>query len=76
MQRSSNLCKVAFRSIFRAPSQNFKILAIPNVLAHGKSYKYGFVKKCNGHKLCAKSRFDRFFGHRLGISKYWPFLTY
>ncbi|RWV92482.1 hypothetical protein GW17_00045133 [Ensete ventricosum] len=30
--------KVKFRSIFRAPSQKFKILAIPNVLAHGKSY--------------------------------------
>ncbi|RWV86451.1 hypothetical protein GW17_00051651 [Ensete ventricosum] len=21
------------------------------------SYKHGFDKKCNGHKLCAKSRF-------------------
>ncbi|RWV77479.1 hypothetical protein GW17_00061683, partial [Ensete ventricosum] len=61
--------EVEFRSIFRAPSRKFKILAIPNVLAHGKSYKYGFVKKCDGHKLCAKSRakssFDRFFVHRL-----------
>ncbi|RWW56489.1 hypothetical protein BHE74_00036785, partial [Ensete ventricosum] len=38
-------CEVEFRSIFRAPSQKFKILAIPNLLAHGKSYLHGFVKK-------------------------------
>ncbi|RWW56593.1 hypothetical protein BHE74_00036681 [Ensete ventricosum] len=66
--------KVEFRSVFRAPSQNFKILAIPNVLDHGKSYEHGFKKKCDGHKLCPKSRvescFDRFFMYRLGISKY------
>ncbi|RWV94649.1 hypothetical protein BHE74_00003354, partial [Ensete ventricosum] len=65
-----------FRSVFHAPSRNFKILAIPNVLAHGKSYEHGFVKKRDGHKLCAKSRFDRFFVHRLRISKYWPFPSY
>ncbi|RRT37106.1 hypothetical protein B296_00049986 [Ensete ventricosum] len=41
---------------FSCPSQKFKVLAIPNVLAHGKSYEHGFVKKCDGHKLCAKSR--------------------
>ncbi|RWV91685.1 hypothetical protein BHE74_00035723 [Ensete ventricosum] len=35
-----------------------------------------FRDKCNNHKLCAKLRFDRFFGHRLGILKYWPFPTY
>ncbi|RWV77903.1 hypothetical protein GW17_00061212 [Ensete ventricosum] len=39
-----------------------------------------FHKKCDGHKLCAKSRaessFDRFFVHRLGNSKYWPFPMY
>ncbi|RWW50798.1 hypothetical protein BHE74_00042900, partial [Ensete ventricosum] len=46
---------VEFRSIFRAPSRKFKILAIPDVLAHGKSYEHGFVKKRNGHKLCVKS---------------------
>ncbi|RRT60669.1 hypothetical protein B296_00032660 [Ensete ventricosum] len=73
-------CKVSFRSIFRAPSQNFKILVIPNVLAHGKSYKHGFLKKYDGHKLHTKSRekshFDRFFVHRLRISKNWPFPTY
>ncbi|RWW37857.1 hypothetical protein BHE74_00056964, partial [Ensete ventricosum] len=72
-------CNVEFRSIFCAPSQNFKILAIPNVLAHGKSYKHDFAKKCDGHKLCTKShfdRFDRFFMHRLEISKYWPFPMY
>ncbi|RRT37192.1 hypothetical protein B296_00053028, partial [Ensete ventricosum] len=65
-----------FRSIFHVPSQKFKILAIPNVLAHGKSYEHVFVKKYDSHKLCAKSSFDRFFMHRLGISKYWPFPMY
>ncbi|RRT63240.1 hypothetical protein B296_00027325 [Ensete ventricosum] len=43
---------------------------------HEKSYKHGFTKKCNSHKLCAKShtksRFDWFFMHRIEISKYWP----
>ncbi|RWW51768.1 hypothetical protein BHE74_00041860, partial [Ensete ventricosum] len=67
------------RSVFRAPSQKFKILANHNVLAHGKSYKHGFVKKGNGDKLCAKScaksSFDRFFVHHLGNSKYWLFPT-
>ncbi|RWV80482.1 hypothetical protein GW17_00058250 [Ensete ventricosum] len=52
----------------------------PDVPAHGKSYEHGFTKKCDGHKLCAKSRtnssFDRFFMHRLENSKYWPFLKY
>ncbi|RWV77902.1 hypothetical protein GW17_00061210 [Ensete ventricosum] len=44
------------------------------------SYEHGFVKKYDGDKLCAKSRaesiFDRFFVHRLGNSKYWPFPMY
>ncbi|RRT80294.1 hypothetical protein B296_00024000 [Ensete ventricosum] len=53
--------KCNVRSVFRAASQKFKILAIPNVLSHGRSYKHGFVKKCDGHKLCTKSIFDRFF---------------
>ncbi|RWW37239.1 hypothetical protein BHE74_00057681, partial [Ensete ventricosum] len=75
------LCaKVEFRSVFRASSQKFKILAIPNVLAHRKSYEHGLVKKRDGHKLCAMSRADsscdRFFMHCLGNSKYWPFPTY
>ncbi|RRT37190.1 hypothetical protein B296_00053031, partial [Ensete ventricosum] len=74
------LCKVArevkFRSVFRAPSQKFKILAIPNVLTHGKSYEHSFTIKCDGHKLCVKSSFNRFFVHRLRNSKYWPFPTY
>ncbi|RRT59995.1 hypothetical protein B296_00004031 [Ensete ventricosum] len=56
------MSKVEFRSIFRAPHQNFKILTIPNVLAHGKLYEHGFAKKREGHKLCTKlgtkSRFD------------------
>ncbi|RWV93378.1 hypothetical protein BHE74_00017103 [Ensete ventricosum] len=62
--------------IFRALTRNFKILAIPNVFTHGKLYEHGFVKKRNGHKLCGKSSFDRFFVHRLGISKYWSFPIY
>ncbi|RZS19812.1 hypothetical protein BHM03_00052253, partial [Ensete ventricosum] len=72
--------RVEFRSVFRAPSQKLKILAIPDVLAHGKSYEHGFTKKHDGHKLCAKSRvessFDQFSMHRLGNSKYYPFPTY
>ncbi|RWW55916.1 hypothetical protein BHE74_00037399, partial [Ensete ventricosum] len=55
--------------VFRAPSQKFKILAIPNVLARGKSNEQGFAKKRDSHKLCTKSHaessFDRFFVHRL-----------
>ncbi|RWV96363.1 hypothetical protein GW17_00040937, partial [Ensete ventricosum] len=69
-----------FRSVFRAPSQKFKIHAFPNILAHGKSYEHGLMKKHEGHKLCAmlrtKSGFDRFFMHRLGNSKYKPFPSY
>ncbi|RRT39225.1 hypothetical protein B296_00041106, partial [Ensete ventricosum] len=56
---------VKFRSIFCSLSQNFKILAIPNVLARGKSFEHGFMKKCDGYTLYAKSRakssFDQFF---------------
>ncbi|RRT63243.1 hypothetical protein B296_00027323, partial [Ensete ventricosum] len=63
-------------SIFCATSQKFKILAIPKVLAHGKSYEHDFVKKHNGHKLCAKSHFDQFFMHRLRIFKHSPLSTY
>ncbi|RRT31885.1 hypothetical protein B296_00058059, partial [Ensete ventricosum] len=68
---------VEFRSVFCAPSRKFKILGNPNVLAHCKSYEHGLPKKCDGHKLCAKSRaessFNRFFVHHLGNSKYWSF---
>ncbi|RRT35236.1 hypothetical protein B296_00023899 [Ensete ventricosum] len=71
--------RVEFRSVFHALSQKFKIMVIPIFLAHGKSYEHSFVKKCDGHKLCAKSRtelsFDRFFVHRLENSKYWSFPT-
>ncbi|RWW61656.1 hypothetical protein BHE74_00031282 [Ensete ventricosum] len=70
------MCKVEFRSVFHAPSQKFKILDIPNVLTHGKSYEHSFTKKCDGHKLCTKLSFDRFFVHRLRNSKYWTFPTY
>ncbi|RWW31139.1 hypothetical protein GW17_00004249 [Ensete ventricosum] len=45
------LCKVEFRSVIRAPSQKLKILVIPNVLAHGKSYEHNFMKKHDGHTL-------------------------
>ncbi|RZS07098.1 hypothetical protein BHM03_00037857, partial [Ensete ventricosum] len=66
--------EVKFQSIFRAPSRKFKILAIPNVLAHRKSYEHGFTKKHDGHKICTMSRvkssFDRFLVHLLGNSKY------
>ncbi|RWV78449.1 hypothetical protein GW17_00060587, partial [Ensete ventricosum] len=72
--------KVEFRLVFHALSQNFKILAIPNVLAHGKSYEHGFAKKRDGPKLYAKSRakssFVRFFVHLLKILKYMPFPMY
>ncbi|RWW37303.1 hypothetical protein BHE74_00057603, partial [Ensete ventricosum] len=72
--------KVKFQSIFRELSRNFKILVIPDVLAHRKSYEHDFVKKCIGHKLCTKSHtklsFDHFFVYHLRIPKYWPFPTY
>ncbi|RRT31151.1 hypothetical protein B296_00058596 [Ensete ventricosum] len=70
------LHRVEFRSVFHAPSWKFKILAIHDVLAQGKSYEYGFTKKSDGHKLCAESRFDQFFVHRLRNSKYWSFPSY
>ncbi|RZS12610.1 hypothetical protein BHM03_00044078, partial [Ensete ventricosum] len=61
--------EVEFRSVFRTPSQKFKILVIPNILAYGKSYQHGFMKKYDDHKFCATSRskssFDRFFAHHL-----------
>ncbi|RWW56367.1 hypothetical protein BHE74_00036920, partial [Ensete ventricosum] len=68
--------KVELRSVFHAPSQKFKILVIPNVIAHGKSYKHGFTKKYDSQKLCAKSTFDRFIVHHLINSKYWSFPMY
>ncbi|RZS09064.1 hypothetical protein BHM03_00040103, partial [Ensete ventricosum] len=52
---------------FHTLSQKFNILVIPNVSAQGKSYKYDFMKIHDGHKLCTKSRFDRFFTHHLGL---------
>ncbi|RRT38225.1 hypothetical protein B296_00034673 [Ensete ventricosum] len=67
-------CEDEFRSIFHAYSRKFEILAISNVLAHGKSYKHDLMKKHDGHKLYAMSHaklsFDRFFVHRLRNSKY------
>ncbi|RWV81843.1 hypothetical protein GW17_00056701, partial [Ensete ventricosum] len=65
-----NFAQIKFRSIFRASSQKFKILAIPDILAHGKSYEHGFTKKCDGRKLYVKSSFDRFLVHCLKNFKY------
>ncbi|RRT32812.1 hypothetical protein B296_00055992, partial [Ensete ventricosum] len=67
---------VEFRLVLCAPSRKFKILAIHDVLALGKSNEHGFTKKCDGHKLCAESSFDRIFVHRLGNSIYWTFSSY
>ncbi|RZS26740.1 hypothetical protein BHM03_00060128, partial [Ensete ventricosum] len=52
--RARRCAKVEFLSVFRAPSQKFKILATPDVLAHGKLYEYDFMKKHDGHKICTK----------------------
>ncbi|RRT68480.1 hypothetical protein B296_00032801 [Ensete ventricosum] len=71
-----NFGKVEFRLLFPTPSQKFKMLAFPNVLAHRKSYEHGFAKNHDGHKLYAKSSFDCFFLLHLENSKYWPFPTY
>ncbi|RZS18825.1 hypothetical protein BHM03_00051149 [Ensete ventricosum] len=49
-----NRAQSRVRSVFRASSQKFKILVIPDVLAQSKSYEHGFTKKLHGHKLCAK----------------------
>ncbi|RRT32768.1 hypothetical protein B296_00058713 [Ensete ventricosum] len=68
--------RVEFRSVFRAPSRKFKILAINDVLAHGKSYELGFTKKRDDHKHCTKSSFDQLFVHRLENLKYWSFPSY
>ncbi|RWV93719.1 hypothetical protein GW17_00043801, partial [Ensete ventricosum] len=72
--------EVSFRSIFHAPSRNFKILAIPSILTHEKLYVHGLTKKRDAHKFCtkshAKSRFDWFFMQRLEILKYSSFPTY
>ncbi|RRT65169.1 hypothetical protein B296_00027792, partial [Ensete ventricosum] len=72
--------KVKFQSVFHLSSRKFKIHAIHNVFALRKSYELSFMKQRDGYKLCtkshAKSSFDRFFVHRLGNSKYWPFPTY
>ncbi|URD88817.1 hypothetical protein MUK42_14256, partial [Musa troglodytarum] len=58
------------RLVFCTPAQKFKILIIPNLLGIGKLYNLGFAKKHDGHKVYAKSMFDRFFVHRLENSKY------
>ncbi|RZS16036.1 hypothetical protein BHM03_00047973 [Ensete ventricosum] len=40
----------------QAHSPPFPSPSLPKVFAKGKSYEHGFVKKCNGHKLSAKSQ--------------------
>ncbi|RRT68477.1 hypothetical protein B296_00032798, partial [Ensete ventricosum] len=72
--------KVDFQSVFHLSSRKFKIQAIPYVFSYRKLYELSIMKKCDGYKLCTKSRtmssFDRFFVHCLKNSKYWPFPTY
>ncbi|RZS16615.1 hypothetical protein BHM03_00048635 [Ensete ventricosum] len=50
-QWSLTLCRVELRSVFHPTTQKFKILAIHDLLAHGKSYEHGFTKKYDGQKL-------------------------
>ncbi|RRT80821.1 hypothetical protein B296_00007407 [Ensete ventricosum] len=66
--------KIEFRSIFRAPSRKFKILVIPNLLAHVKSYKHDFAKTCDGQKVTREVEFRSVF--RALSRKYWPFPMY
>ncbi|RRT41613.1 hypothetical protein B296_00052098 [Ensete ventricosum] len=75
--RMSMVSQKKFRSweVVRARFRK-KILATPNVLAHGKSYEHAFAKKPDGHQHCTKLSFDQFFVYRLKISKYWLFPTY
>ncbi|RRT56181.1 hypothetical protein B296_00014247, partial [Ensete ventricosum] len=61
--------KVEAQLVLYASSQKFKILTIPNVLGHGKSYEHSFMKKYDGYKLCMKLRFDRVFMNHIGNSK-------
>ncbi|RWV79223.1 hypothetical protein GW17_00059685 [Ensete ventricosum] len=64
MRRSYTLCRVEFRSVFRAPSRKFKILAIPDVLDDRKSYEHSFVKKLDGHiltRIASRVKFRSFF---------------
>ncbi|RRT46835.1 hypothetical protein B296_00025002, partial [Ensete ventricosum] len=49
-----------FRSIFHSPSQKLKILAIPNILDHWKSYELGFTKKRDDHNLFLVSKDNAF----------------
>ncbi|RZS13183.1 hypothetical protein BHM03_00044730 [Ensete ventricosum] len=45
------LHKVEVQLKFCASSLKFKILAIPKVLAHGKSYEHGFMKEITQRSL-------------------------
>ncbi|RWW41830.1 hypothetical protein BHE74_00052663 [Ensete ventricosum] len=71
------LQSVEFRSVFRAPSWKFKILAVPDVLAHGKvEFRSVFRAQSRIFKILAipvvlahESSFDWFFMHRLGNLK-------
>ncbi|RWW58748.1 hypothetical protein BHE74_00034355 [Ensete ventricosum] len=55
---------VEFQSIFRALSLKFKILAILDVLDHGKSYEHGFTKNVmviNFHEVASRVEFRSIF---------------
>ncbi|RWW54163.1 hypothetical protein BHE74_00039269 [Ensete ventricosum] len=56
------------------------VLKIQNTSSQWEVVRAWFPEKCDGHKLCAKSRVrssvDRFFVHHLENSKYWPFPKY
>ncbi|URD86754.1 hypothetical protein MUK42_24776, partial [Musa troglodytarum] len=58
------------RLVICAPSQKFKILTFPDLLGPEKLYNLGFAKNYDGHKVCVKSMFDRFFPHHLENLKY------
>ncbi|RWV96902.1 hypothetical protein GW17_00040349, partial [Ensete ventricosum] len=49
--------KVEFRSVFYAPRRKFKILAIPNILAHAQKFKILAIPNVLAHgKLYKHSR--------------------
>ncbi|URE04714.1 hypothetical protein MUK42_20922 [Musa troglodytarum] len=53
---TQSLCLIDFCT----PSRKFKILTIPNLFVIRKLYNLSFAKKHDGHKVYAKSMFDRF----------------
>ncbi|RZS27383.1 hypothetical protein BHM03_00060840 [Ensete ventricosum] len=53
--------EVEFLTVFHAPSPKLKILAIPNVLAYGKSYEHSFVKNATVIKVAREVKFRSVF---------------